>query len=275
MRLRSSHWRDAVKQLAAAGVVMLMSAGIAAQTATYRVVAPSGPALLPTASDAAIRRQLVQSRSTPQGETPPLRWLIHPHTKIEWPRLTAGSNPAAIARVNAALEKLQLRSVREALDLIRRDPEDGNVIEGVDVHLAEGRFLTVKRSGAQEVHEVERSLDVRANTFDLVSGAAVDLYAKYGLRKPGRAGAAHFSNAAFGALFFEQLKQGKTAADLEFFRRCFETGAPRFDYLMIPKSDGLDVEVLFREPSSRPCNTVTRIRYEALQRLPGASARHR
>ena len=262
-------------QLAAAGVVMLLSAGLAAQTATYRVVRPSGPALLPTASDSAIRRQLVQSRSTPPGESPALRWLIHPHSRIEWPRLTAGGSPAAIARVNLVLEKLQLRSVREALDLIRRDPEDGKVIEGVDVHLAQGRFLTVKRSGAQEVHEVERSLDVRANTFDMVTGAALDLYAKYGLRKPGPAGVARFSNAAFGGLFFEHLKQGKTAADLEFFRRCFETGAPRFDYLMIPKSDGLDVEVFFREPPSRPCNTLTRIPYDALQRLPGASARHR
>lgn len=268
-------WRNAVMQLAAAGVVMLLSAGSAAQTATYRVVAPPGPALLPTASDAALRRQLVQSRSTPPGESPSLRWLIHPHTKVEWPRLAAGGNPAASARINAALEKLQLRSVREALDAIRRDPEDGKLVEGVDVHVAEGRLLTVKRSGGQEVHEVERPLEVRANTFDLVSGAAVDLYAKYGLRKPGPAGAARLSNAVFGELFFDQLRRGKTAADLEFFRRCFETGAPRFDYVMIPKIDGLDVEVLFRERLSRPCNTVTRIPYEALQRLAGASARHR
>ena len=271
MRLRPLQWRDVVMQMAAAGVVMLLSAGLAAQTATYKVAEPAGPALLPTASDSAIRRQLVQSRSTPPGESPPLRWLIHPHTKIEWPRLAAGGSPAAIARINAALEKLQLRSVREALDVIRRDPEDGKVLEGVDVHPAEGRLLTVKRSGGQEVHEVERPLEARANTFDLVSGAAVDLYAKYGLRKPGPAGVARFSNAAFGELFFDHLKQGKTAADLEFFRRCFETGAPRFDYLMIPKIDGLHVEIFFLERSSRTCSTVTRIPYDALQRLPGAS----
>ena len=135
--------------------------------------------------------------------------------------------------------------------------------------------MTFKRSGGQEVHEVERPLEVRANTFDLVSGAAVDLYAKYGLRKPGPAGVARFSNAAFGELFFDHLKQGKTAADLEFFRRCFETGAPRFDYLMIPKIDGLHVEIFFLERSSRPCSTITRIPYDSLQRLPGALARHR